>query len=58
MKIKILKCSDPLMWYNKEVGNIFILIDRFPEDKQVYWTREPQGYLNIIMRYDAELINE
>lgn len=46
------------MWYSKEIGNTFVLINKFPEDRDVYWTREPEGFLNIIMRYDAELIGE
>jgi len=56
VKAKIVRCSDSLMWYNDQIGNVFVLIERFPEDKDVYWTREPAGYLNIIKRTDVIIL--
>jgi hypothetical protein len=53
--LKITRCSDSLMWYRDFVGKIF---DFVGEDEDIYWTREPEGYKNIVLKTDAEIINE
>ena len=45
MKIKILKCSNPILWYNKHIGKEFEVT--FIEDK-AYWTREVDGVFNCL----------
>jgi hypothetical protein len=45
MKIKILKCSNAMLWYNKHVGEEFEV--RFVDDK-AYWTRERDGIFNAL----------
>lgn len=51
--IKILKCSDPMMWYADKVGQTFPFIG-------VWWpegfkTREESGYVNFV-KYEDGLI--
>ena len=56
MKIKILKCSNPLLWCNKHVGEEFEV--RFIDDK-AYWTRERDGVfnaLNWVYKEDATIV--
>lgn len=53
MTIKIINCSDSLMWYKPLVGTIHHVVR---VDKDYYWCREPSGYLNIVHLKDAELI--
>lgn len=51
--LKIIKCSDSLMWYRKKVGQIVPLV-RVHED--CYMSREPAGYLNIVSLNDAKIV--
>lgn len=51
--VKIETASDPHFWYAKYVGDLF-LIDR--EDDDVFWTREPAGYRNFILKEDASIV--
>lgn len=53
--LKIIKCDDPQMWYSNLVGDYLPLLR---EDGDGYWSREPAGYLNIVRREDAEVIDE
>ena len=56
MKIKVLKCSDSLLWYAKHIGEEFDV--KFVDDK-AYWSRERDGIfncLNWIYKYDATII--
>ena len=55
MKIQILKCTDPRMWYNSLVGE-HLFVER--EDKEYYWCREIEGYLNIILKSDATEVHQ
>lgn len=50
--VKIISASDPHFWYAKYVGDLF-LIDR---QDDVYWTREPAGYRNFILKEDAQIV--
>lgn len=45
MKIKILKCSNSILWYNKHIGEEFEV--KFIED-EAYWTRETDGIFNAL----------
>ena len=52
--LKIIQCSDYLMWYNGHVGAI---VPFLRQDSEYFWSREPAGYSNIIHLADAELID-
>ena len=54
MKIKIIKCNDALLWYNKRIGEEFVV--QYIEDK-AYWTREGGTYnaLNWVYKEDATI---
>ena len=43
------------MWYSSMIGS-FMKVNRI--DNQYYWCREPDGYLNIVKKEDAEIIND
>jgi hypothetical protein len=53
--LKILKCSDSLMWYSKLVGEVVPYVREYDD---CYMSREPAGYLNIVKLEDAEIIDE
>lgn len=50
--IKILRCSDPNLWYANKVGQTVPLY----ADREDFWSREDAGYYNIVFRKDAELV--
>ncbi len=52
---KIIKCSDPMMWYRDMIGEL-IYIER--ETPEWYWSRERNIYncLNILHKSDVELL--
>lgn len=54
-KIKIVKSSNFSFWYSKHIGEIFTVIK---ESKDVYWTREKDGWqcLNFVSKEDVELV--
>lgn len=49
--VPIARCSDPSMWYAREIGQTH-LIERVDSDG--LWAREPAGYINVIKFDDAE----
>lgn len=55
MFIKVLDCNDPMLWYNKRIGEIFEVCR---QDEEVYWTREGGRWncLNWIDKKDCEVI--
>ena len=56
--LKIINCSDPLMWYSERVGAIVPFLGEDNDYKgPIYWSRDSGGYKNIIFRKDAELID-
>lgn len=57
MKIKILKCTDPLFWYNKYINEIFYV--QKIENTRV-WVRELNefGCLNFVLNEDFEIYKE
>lgn len=52
--VKIVSSSDPNFWYAKYVGDLF-LVDRVDE---YYWTRQPEGYRNFILKEDVQVVKE
>jgi hypothetical protein len=52
--VKILKSKDSSLWYTKHIGKTVIL-ER--EDDLYYWSRDNGGYINIIHKSDAEIVN-
>jgi hypothetical protein len=55
MKIKVLKCSNSLLWYAKHIGEDFNV--EFIDDT-AYWSRERDGQfnaLNWIKKEDATI---
>lgn len=52
--VQIIKSKDPMLWYTKHVGKTVIL-ER--EDDLYYWSRDNGGYINIIHKSDAVIIN-
>lgn len=57
MRIKIVDCSDPMMWYSKRINEEFTVVKT---DSHGYWCREGGFYnsLNWIHTKDAEVIDE
>ena len=48
--LKIISCSDPMMWYRNKVGDVVPFLG---EDPQHYWSREPAGFKNIVNKRDG-----
>jgi hypothetical protein len=44
------------MWYRNKVGEVVTLAKPEHADPDIYWSREPAGYLNIVKKRDAEVI--
>lgn len=55
MKLKIVKCNDPLKWYAKLVGKEVPLL---AIEKIEYKSREPAGYINFVLKSDAEIVGD
>ena len=49
-RILIVMCTDPMMWYANYVGHEFALLS---EDIDIFWSREPTGFKNIVRKKDA-----
>jgi hypothetical protein len=56
LALKIINCTDSMMWYRDSVGQTVTLARHPDSDKEVYWSRESAGYLNIVHKKDAEVI--
>ncbi len=55
--IRIIDCSDPMLWYSDSVGATVPLLGSDTDSKgPIYWTREPAGYKNLVFQKDAEII--
>lgn len=50
--IRIHQCSNSLYWYRDHVGQVIPLIR---EDRDYYWAREPEGYINIVDKRDGTI---
>lgn len=57
MKIKILRCSDSMLWYNSLIGEVMQVVRITPDQ---YWCKEPNeyGYLNFVLIKDCEVYSE
>ena len=55
LMLYIKQCPDQLMWYHHLVGK---LVTFYKEDEKYYWSREDNGYSNVIRKEDAEIFNE
>lgn len=52
--LKIVRCSDSMMWYRDQVGSIVPLVRITPD---CYMSREPAGYSNIVKLEDAVVVD-
>jgi hypothetical protein len=52
--IRVLSCTDPHRWYSQYIGEEFPLI---LEESVEYKTRQPDGYINFILKSDSVLIS-
>ena len=57
-KIKIISCHGSSMWYENKVGQILPLVRRASFTSDVYWCQEDAGFLNIVKKIDAEIVDE
>ena len=51
--LKINQSKDPNMWYAMFIG---MIVPYEGSDDEVFWSREVLGYLNIVKREDAEVV--
>jgi len=54
--LKIISCSDSMMWYRDKVGEVVPLAKPEHADPDIYWSRERAGYINIVYKRDAEVV--
>lgn len=54
LAILIERCPDGMMWYADKVGQTVPFVRVVPHE-QVYISREPEGYTNIVKMSDARL---
>lgn len=52
-KLRITGCSDRSMWYAGLIGKLVPFIG---EDREEYLSREPAGYVNIVKKADAKVV--
>ena len=50
MEVLITNCSDSSYWYNRSLGEAFVLTH---EEGDMYWVRDHDGFRNVIMKKDA-----
>ncbi len=55
MKLKIIDCTDPHLWYSNRIGET---VDYKGKEDDIYWSRDSGGYVNIVYVKDAVLIND
>jgi hypothetical protein len=57
MKIKVISCSNKILWYSSRIGEVFEVCK---EEEKAYWCREGGQFncLNWIQKTDAEVIKE
>ena len=69
MKLKIIKCSDPQMWYRDQIGKQFDIVGEHKErefsykkdkwmDITAFTVRDNEGYPNKVKGYDCRLMLE
>jgi hypothetical protein len=54
-RLKIVQCSDFLLWYSKHVGQEFPLLREYDD---CYMSREPEGFANIVRKEDAVILKD
>lgn len=52
--LQITDYSDPLMWYREMVGKY---VPYRSEEPDVFWSREPAGYTNVVRKSDAVVVD-
>jgi len=52
-KLLIVGCTDPLMWYANKIDQYVVFVS---EENDYYWSREDEGYLNIVKKEDAIIV--
>ena len=57
MKVKVMDCIDPMMWYCDSIGESFELIKEC-KNESCYLIVDCHGYSNIILYSDGELISD
>lgn len=59
MKVKILRCHDPRMWYNSCIGEEFDIY-RLEAEEGLIWCHSlpPLRSINFVYEEDGEVINE
>mgnify|MGYP006280501107 CR=1 FL=1 len=58
-KLKIIGCSDHLLWYSKCIGEEVAYIGSDTDAKgPIYWSRDRGGYKNIVFQKDAIIIGD
>ena len=58
MKVKIISCREPLLWYKRHIGETF---DVVREDLEYYWCLERNlawKCMNIVHKMDCQIVNE
>lgn len=52
--LRIVDCTDPMMWYAKRIGDIVVYLgDDIDRRGPIYWSRDSGGYKNIVFQKDA-----
>lgn len=51
-RLLIERCADPSLWYAPLVGKVVVNLG-WDETLPGWWSREPQGYRNIVRAQDA-----
>lgn len=54
-QLRITGCNDRLMWYSGLVGE---LVPFLREERDAYLSREPAGYVNIVRKADACIVED
>lgn len=52
--IKILRCSDSLLWYNDHIGVVVPFLAEFSTE---YLSREPSRMTNIVKKIDSIIVD-
>lgn len=57
-KLLVMKCDDSLMWYSGLVGHVVPYEGGWSDTPSVFKSRERAGYVNIVKKADAMVIEE
>lgn len=56
-ELLIHRCPDPHMWYSGMVGQRVPYLGEWRDTPDVYKSREPAGYVNIVKKADATIVD-